>query len=171
MSSALKNLSSYSPEEIPNGKEFEIGIVVSEWNTEITHALANGCLETLHLHGVPAKNIKLIHVPGAFELPAGAKILITQNKYDSVICLGCVIKGDTNHDEYINSAVANGLTQLSLLSSTPCIFGLLTVNSLEQAQDRAGGKHGNKGTEAAVTALKMADLKKNLLGSKAKIGF
>lgn len=171
MSSVHKNLSAYDETTIPSGSKMSFGIVVSEWNAEITHALYEACVETLHKHGVNADNIHIAQVPGAFELPMGARILLQHKKLDAVICLGCVIKGDTSHDEYINQAVATGLTNLSLTASKPCIFGLLTVNNLEQAQDRAGGKHGNKGTEAAVTAIRMADLARSQQSSKPTVGF
>ena len=110
-------------------------------------------------------------MPGAFELPLAAKSLLKSKSLDGVICLGCVIKGDTSHDEYINQAVANGLTQLSLVSGKPAIFGLLTVNTLEQAKERSGGSHGNKGTEAAVTVVKMIDMQNQLSAPKSSIGF
>ncbi len=108
------------------------------------------------------KDIKVLYVPGAFELTTGAQMLSSVPKFEAIICLGCVIKGETKHDEYINHAVANGLTQLSLRIKKPVIFGLLTTNNLKQAKDRAGGKHGNKGIEAALTAVRMLALKKKL---------
>jgi len=171
MASSLKNLSEYNEDNIPSGKDKTFGIVVSEWNRDITHALYEGCFETLSRHGVAEENIHVVQVPGSFELPGGAKILAGYYKLDAVICLGCVIKGETQHDEYINQAVATGLTNLGLASGIPCIFGVLTPNTEEQAQERAGGKHGNKGVEAAVTALRMADLRSSLKSSKSSIGF
>ena len=166
-----KNLSPYTDADIPEGKPFTMGVVVSEWNADITHALYEGCRTTLLKHGVMEENIHTVQVPGSFELPAGAKILAGSRRFDAIICLGCVIKGETRHDEYINIAVANGLTTLSLASGIPCIFGVLTPDNYEQAQDRAGGKHGNKGVEAAVTALRMAALRKQLATPGGKIGF
>ncbi|NNE29341.1 MAG: 6,7-dimethyl-8-ribityllumazine synthase [Saprospiraceae bacterium] len=171
MASSLKNLSKYNPEDIPDSSEINIGIVVSDWNEEITHALYEGCFETLTKHGVKEENIHTVQVPGSFELPSGAKLLASSEKVDAVICLGCVIKGETPHNEYINQAVATGLTTLSVMSGKPFIFGLLTPNTMEQAKDRAGGKHGNKGVEAAVTALRMVHLKKDLQSSPKGIGF
>lgn len=171
MASALKNLSTYQPEDIPDSKELSIGIVVSDWNTEITHTLYQGCFDTLTKHGVLENNIHTVQVPGSFELPAGAKILASNKKLDAVVCLGCVIKGETTHNEYINQAVATGLTTLSVMTSKPFIFGLLTPNDEQQAKDRAGGKHGNKGIEAAVTALRMAHLKEEISNSPKGIGF
>jgi 6,7-dimethyl-8-ribityllumazine synthase len=171
MASALKNLSEYNDENIPDAGQLTFGIVVSEWNTRITHALYEGCFETLVKHGASEQNIHTVQVPGSFELPAGAKILAGSKRFDAIICLGCVIKGETKHDEYINNAVATGLTGLSIASGIPFIFGVLTPNNMEQALDRAGGKHGNKGVEAAVTAIRMAALRKELGRPGNKIGF
>lgn len=172
MSSKLKNLSVYDADTLPNAAEMTFGIVVSEWNAHITHALYEGCYDTLILQGATPENIETIQVPGAFELPQGARILMSAKKLDAIICLGCVIKGETSHNEYINTAVANGLTQLSISSGRPCIFGLLTPNDEQQALDRAGGVHGNKGIEAAQTAIRMAALrKKNAINTKNSIGF
>lgn len=171
MATNLKNLSVYDESNIPSGKNKAIGIVVSEWNQHITHALYQGCLDTLLKHEVTEDNIHVIQVPGSFELPAGAKMLVGYHKLDAVICLGCVIKGETKHDEYINQSVAMGLTSLGLASNIPMVFGVLTPNTEEQALERAGGQHGNKGVEAAVTALRMADLRHQFKKSKSTIGF
>lgn len=171
MASSLKNLSEYTNENLPDGSSFKIGIVVSEWNEQITSKLYEGCFETLRKHEVTEENITKILVPGAFELTVAAKMLLKKESYDAIICLGCVIKGETSHNEYINQSVAQGLTTLGLASGVPCIFGLLTPNDQEQAEDRAGGKHGNKGVEAAVTALRMAATKKDLQKESKKIGF
>ena len=171
MSSLHKNLSSYNESNIPDGAGLSFGIVVAEWNQEITHALFDGCVETLLKHGVEEENIHTVQVPGSFELPVGARMLASSKKLDAVICLGCVIKGETNHNEYINQSVATGLTNLSIGMGKPFIFGVLTPNTMEQAEDRAGGKYGNKGVEAAVTALRMAVLKKELGSNTQKIGF
>lgn len=173
MASAQKNLSEYNEKNIPDGKEFQIGIIVSDWNRDITHALYQGCYDTLTKHGVADKNIRTVQVPGTFELPTAARLMLSRSKVDVIICIGCVIKGETQHDEYINHAVANGITNLSLTSGKPIIFGVLTPNDHQQALDRAGGKHGNKGVEAAVTALRMADLHKNYKDyePKGRIGF
>lgn len=169
MSSAKKNLSEYG--DCPSGVGFLIHIVVSDWNTEITSKLLDGAKETLISVGVSESDIEIVRVPGAFELPVAAKSLLKSVNSDSVICLGCVIKGDTSHDEYINQAVATGITQLSIMSGKPIIFGLLTVNDQQQAEDRAGGKHGNKGIEAAITAVKMVHMQKQLGKPKSTIGF
>ena len=156
---------------MPSGKGFKIHIAVSDWNPEITSKLLEGAQATLVENGLLSNDIKVINTPGAFELPIAAKMLIKHNATDAVICLGCVIKGDTQHDEYINTAVANGITQLSLLSDKPIIFGLLTVNDMEQAEERSGGAHGNKGVEAAITAIKMVHHQKELSSPKKSIGF
>lgn len=171
MASAQKNLSEYNDENIPGASPFTFGIVVSEWNTQITYALYEGCFETLVKHGAIEENIRTIQVPGSFELPSGAKMLASTKRFDAIICLGCVIKGETKHDEYINHAVATGLTGLSIATGIPFIFGVLTPNSMEQALDRAGGKHGNKGVEAAISAIRMAALRKELMQPSSKLGF
>ena len=171
MASTLKNLSEYNEANVPSAEGLSFGIVVSEWNSKITHSLYEGCYDTLLKHGAKEDDIHLLQVPGSFELAVGAKMLADEHKSDAVICLGCVIKGETKHNEYINYAVANGLTSLSLIYSRPFVFGVLTPDSEEQALERAGGKHGNKGVEAAVTAIRMASLKKGMKGSKPKIGF
>ena len=168
MSSKHQNLSNYDPNEIPNAAHLNFGIVVSDWNKEITHTLLKGCLDTLVKHGAEPHNIHVIHVPGSYELPKGADLManfefMDENHehirmIDAVIILGCVITGETKHDDYINQAVSNGLMQLNLVYDIPFIFGLLTPRTMEQALDRAGGKHGNKGVEAGVSAIKMADL-------------
>lgn len=171
MASALKNLSTYDEDQLPSAEGFAFGIVVADWNPKITHALYEGCYDTLIKHGAKAENIYTAQVPGSFELPAGAKMMIDKHKLDAVICLGCVIKGETSHNEYINQAVASGLTNLGMVYGKPFIFGVLTPNTEEQAIDRAGGKHGNKGVEAAVTAIRMSALKEALEAAKSSIGF
>jgi len=171
MASALKNLSKYDESKLPSAAKMSFGIVVADWNEHITHALYEGCYDTLIKHGAKAEDIHTEQVPGSFELPVGAKILASSEKTDAVICLGCVIKGETTHNEYINHAVATALANLSIASGKPFIFGVLTPNDEQQALDRAGGKHGNKGVEAATTAIRMAALKKKHGSSKHKIGF
>lgn len=173
MASALKNLSTYDETNMPSAENMSFGIVVADWNAHITHALYEGCYDTLLKHGAKAENVHVMQVPGSFELPAGARLLAGQHVVDAMICLGCVIKGETSHNEYINHAVANGLVNLSIASGRPHIFGLLTPNDEQQALDRAGGKHGNKGVEAAVTAIRMAALKRgdSTVAGKRKIGF
>jgi len=156
MATILKSLSDFSHIEIPSGKDYSIGIVVAQWNAEITGALYEGACSSLLKNGVLEENIITVQVPGSFELTSGADILLSSRKMDAVICLGCVIQGKTPHFTFICNAVANGLVNVSIKHNKPVIFGVLTTNNLEQAKDRAGGKHGNKGEEAAVTAIMMA---------------
>jgi len=163
MSSSLKNLSDHDPSSIPDGSLMKFGIVVSEWNEEITAALLDGVLKRLKEQGVKNENIHIKTVPGSFELPYGSRIVAEQFAPHAVICLGCVIRGETSHFDYICQGVTQGITELNLDYDIPFIFGVLTTENQEQAQDRAGGKHGNKGEEAAVTALKMAALRNILL--------
>lgn len=159
MSSALKNLSDYDAASVPSGEGMVVAIVVAEWHNEITGALAKGAIETLKKHGVVDQNIVIEHAPGSFELISACKIITDNRFYDAVIALGCVVRGGTPHFDYICQAVGTGLAQLNAQQPTPIIFGVLTTDTYEQAQDRAGGKYGNKGDEAAVAALKMAHLR------------
>jgi 6,7-dimethyl-8-ribityllumazine synthase len=159
---------------IPDGVDmslFKIGIITSSWNDNITGELHSGALNTLKSHGILAENITEIWVPGSFELPVAAKMLLSQQNSDAVICLGCVIKGETKHDEYISQSVAQGIMNLSIVSGKPITFGVLTTDNLKQAQDRAGGKYGNKGEEAAVTALQMILINQQLKTPAKKIGY
>lgn len=160
--SKKKNLSEVNNNEISSAKGMSIGIVVSEWNDEITHALLKGTLETLLKQGAKEKNISVSYVPGSFELTLGAQLMAEKKKFDAIICLGCVIQGETKHFDFICDAVANGITQLNIKYNIPVIFGVLTPNYWQQAKDRSGGKHGNKGVEAAITAIKMVDLKNKI---------
>ncbi len=171
MASSIQNLSAALTEDVPSAKGMKFGIVRAEWNTKVTGDLQKGCSDFLIEKGAKEEDITCIDVPGSYELPMGAKILMGTEKYDAIICIGCVIKGETKHDEYISLAVANAIAQLGILSNTPVIFGVLTPNNMEQALDRSGGKHGNKGIEAAATAIKMAKLKKENKGVKKSIGF
>jgi 6,7-dimethyl-8-ribityllumazine synthase len=159
MASSLKNLSDYDPAVIPDGSSLKIGIVVSEWNEAVTSALLEGAMLTLQKHGVKKENIFVRTVPGTFELPYGARIVAEQNNPNAVICLGCVIQGETPHFDFICQGVSYGITELNLDYDIPFIFGVLTTLTLQQAEDRCGGKHGNKGDEAAITALKMTNLR------------
>jgi 6,7-dimethyl-8-ribityllumazine synthase len=163
MATQLKNLSDFSHTTVPDGSSYKFAIAVAEWNAEITGSLYKGALDTLLKHGVAEDHIISIAVPGSFELTSAADMLLKKHSdLDGVICLGCVIQGDTKHFDFICDAVAHGITQVSVKYSKPVIFGVLTTNDLQQAIDRAGGKHGNKGDEAAITALKMADLAANV---------
>lgn len=168
---ATKHSDIHTSGEIPSGEGKRFGIVVSDWNSDITNALLNGCKETLTSNGVAEEDIHVERVPGSFELPMGARILSSGKKLDAIVCLGCVIKGETKHDEYISQSVANGIMQLGLMMNVPIIFGVLTPNNQQQAEARAGGELGNKGEEAGVTALRMAALKKAHGSAPHKIGF
>ncbi|MBK9731917.1 MAG: 6,7-dimethyl-8-ribityllumazine synthase [Chitinophagaceae bacterium] len=163
MSSRLKSLSDYHLDEMPDLSNAKVGVIVSEWNQEVTNALYNGCRKTLVELSLKKKNLLKIDVPGSYELPVAAKLLIESKKLDAIICLGCVIQGETRHFDFICDAVAHGIMELNLRYTTPVIFGVLTTFDLQQAQERAGGKHGNKGIEAAVAAVKMMALKRKLL--------
>ena len=156
---------------LPDGSSFRIGIVVSRWNGDITEKLLSGAQSVLQQAGVNAENIDVLHVPGSFELPWGARQIMKPGKMDAVICLGCLIQGETKHDEYIAQSVASGIMQLGLLSGVPVIFGVLTTKTEEQAHERAGGMYGNKGAEAAETALHMAMIRSGSGSGKKKIGF
>jgi len=154
MSSADKNLSEFSS-PLPNGSGFKIGIVWAEWNENITSSLLKGVLKVLEMAGVNSSNIMTRYVPGTFELPLAAQKLAKKTEIDGVICLGCVIQGETKHFDFISQAAANGIMEVGLKYNKPVIFGVLTTNTMQQAEDRAGGKHGNKGEEAAYSLLKM----------------
>lgn len=162
MATHLKNLSDFSGSEIPSAAPYRFGIVVAEWNAEITNALYQGAYNSLIAHGAIVQNIETHPVPGSFELTSGADILLKDGNFDAIICLGCVIQGETRHFDFICNAVANGLSNVSIKYSKPVIFGVLTTDNQQQAIDRSGGKHGNKGDEAAITAIKMAELAKTL---------
>ena len=155
------NLSAYNPELVPDASDMRFGIVVSDWNMEVTWALLEGAVKTLKKHGAATKNIVIKHVPGSFELTLGAQFLAEYDDLDAVICLGCVIQGETPHFNYICQGVTQGITQLNLEYNLPFIFGVLTTLNQQQAVERAGGIHGNKGDEAAVTAIKMAALQRD----------
>jgi 6,7-dimethyl-8-ribityllumazine synthase len=158
MASSLHNLSE-EKSVIPSGKGQRFVVIVSEWNSEITQNLLTGAVEELQKKEAPAKNIIVETVPGCFELPLAAQMAAMNYNPDAVICLGCVIKGETPHFDYVCQAATHGILQVSLSMKIPVIFGVLTVNTLEQALDRSGGKYGNKGIEAAHTALKMTKFK------------
>ncbi|GAB1452654.1 6,7-dimethyl-8-ribityllumazine synthase [Draconibacterium sp.] len=158
---ATKDLSQYDFNSVPSAENMKFGIVVAEWNPEVTFALADGAVETLKKHGAKEENIVLKYVPGSFELPLGAQFMAEYGNFDAVIILGCVIQGETRHFDYICEGVTQGTKDLNLKYNKPFIFGLLTTNNQQQALDRAGGKHGNKGDEAAVTAIKMVHLKES----------
>lgn len=155
MATTNKNLSTFTDKNLKDVSTKTFGIVVSEWNSEVTEALYSGAVETLLKNGAIRENIVRKTVPGSFELTLGAQWLAKDEAIDCVICLGCVIQGETPHFEYICQAVANGITNVGLKFDKPVIFGVLTTLNMQQAIDRAGGKHGNKGDEAAITGIKM----------------
>lgn len=163
MATQLKNLSDFSHTAVPSAAPYRFGIVTSQWNAEITGALYGAAYQRLVDQGTLPENIIPVTVPGSYELTSGADILLQSREVDAVICLGCVIQGETRHFDFICQAVAIGITQVSLKYNKPVIFGVLTTDNLEQAKERAGGRHGNKGEEAAVTAILMADLQKSLI--------
>lgn len=162
MATAQKNLSKFEGSPIPSAADMKVGIVVSEWNSEITEALSQGAYNTLLKHGAKKENIVKVTVPGTFELTLGAQLMAESADVDAVICLGCVIQGETRHFDFICQGVTQGITTLNMEYNMPFIFGVLTTDTQEQARERAGGKHGNKGDEAAVTAIKMVNLQRNL---------
>ena len=160
MATANKNLSDYDKTTIPNANKFRFGIVVSEWNDTITEGLYKGAFDALIENGVPKENIVRWDVPGSFELIYGCKKMQEQ-KVDAVIAIGSVIQGETKHFDFVCEGVTQGIKDLNVLHETPVVFCVLTDNNIQQSIERSGGKHGNKGTEAAVAAIKMAELRKN----------
>ena len=159
MATANKNLSHYDKNTIPSAKGFRFGIVVSEWNSNITYALCNGAIEALLENDVNEADIIRWDVPGSFELIYGSKRMIQTQEVDAVIAIGSVIQGETKHFDFVCEGVAQGIKDLNVQTDVPVIFCVLTDNNLQQAIDRSGGVHGNKGTEAAVAAIKMAYLR------------
>ena len=157
MATAYQNLSEYDFNSVPDASGMSVGIVVAEWNRNITEKLLEGACNTLERHGMKPENIYVQRVPGSFELTYGAKMMAEKLDVDAVIVLGCVVRGDTPHFDYVCSGVTQGITELNVKYDIPFIFGLLTTDNMQQSEDRAGGKYGNKGDEAAVTAIKMID--------------
>lgn len=155
MAGILKSVSGKASAKV---KKKRFAIVVAEWNEEITEALYEGAYQGLIELGADKRNIERMNVPGTFELTLGALRAAQKKNIDAVICLGCVIQGDTPHFDYICQAVAYGITELNIKTGKPVIFGVLTVLNKKQALERAGGKYGNKGEEAALTAVKMLDI-------------
>ena len=158
---ATRNLSEYDLNTVPNGKDMRFGIVVSEWNYEVTGEMLRGAVETLKKHGVVDEDIIVRHVPGSYELTLGGQFFAHYTDVDAIILLGCVIQGETRHFDFICQGVTKGATDLNMKYNRPFIFGVLTTENRQQAIDRAGGKLGNKGDEAAITALKMVSLQDN----------
>ncbi|WP_164109596.1 MULTISPECIES: 6,7-dimethyl-8-ribityllumazine synthase [Sphingobacterium] len=161
MSSSLKNLSDFSHLQVKNAKGLKFAIVVAQWNAEITGALLSGAVDGLLNHGALEEDIQVMEVPGSYELISGADIALRNKQFDAIICLGCVIQGETRHFDFICDAVANGIANVGLKYNKPVVFGVLTTDNMQQALDRAGGKHGNKGEEAAITAIQMSHISKS----------
>lgn len=156
MATALHNLSDYDFDQVPDASNMCFGIVVAEWNPEITGALLQGTVSTLEKHGALPENIIVKTVPGSFELVYGASQMTRNDRYDAIIILGSVIRGETPHFDYICQGVTQGIAQLNATNDIPIVYGLLTTDTLQQAKDRSGGRLGNKGDECAVVAIKMA---------------
>ena len=157
MATACQHLSNYDLAGIPDATSMRIGIVASEWNRSITDKLVAGACNTLERHGVRPENINVEWVPGSIELTFGARRIAEEHTVDAVIAIGCVVKGDTPHFDYVCLSVTQGITELNVKYDIPFIFGVLTTNNMLQAEERAGGRYGNKGDEAAITAIKMID--------------
>lgn len=164
MATKFHNLSEYDQNSVPSAQGMRFGIVVSEWNNNITGALLQGAYDTLTKHGASEEDITVMTVPGSFELVFGASQMVKSGKMDAVIAIGCVVRGDTPHFDYICEGTTQGLASLNERFDVPVIYGLLTCNNMEQAQDRAGGTLGNKGDECAVTAIKMVDYYRKIKG-------
>ena len=163
MATENKNLSNYNKEEIPNGADFKIGIVVSEWNYDITRNLLKGAKDALLDNGVLEENIIVKHVPGAFELPLGCQFMLeADDDLDGVVAIGCVIQGETKHFDFVCQGATQGIMRVNMEYNTPVSFCLLTDTTKQQSIDRSGGKHGNKGTECAVACMKMIGLQEEL---------
>lgn len=172
MATENTNLSGYDKSKLPEASAFRVVIVTSSWNGEITGNLKSGARAALEDCGIPSSQITDVTVPGAFELALGAQMALRDGKADAVICLGCVIRGETSHFDYVCQACADGIQKVSLMSGKPVVFGVLTDDTIEQSRARSGGKHGNKGVEAAITAIEMIGLNKQFDGSKReKLGF
>jgi len=159
MATAGKNLSDYNKEQMPDASSWRFGLVVSEWNDNITENLFKGAYQALTENNVPAENIVRVNVPGSFELVNASHKLCKSEKFDAIVAIGNVIQGETRHFDFVCQGVANGIAELNARFATPVIFCLLTDNTIQQSIDRSGGKHGNKGTEAAIAAIQMAALK------------
>lgn len=154
----------FDDSNLPSAREMKFAVITAEWNDVITSKLHTGCVDTLKKHGASQENIVELKVPGSFELISAARMAVEYYPADAIICLGCVVKGQTRHDEYINNSVAQGLSQLTIKYGKPFIFGLLTTENDQQAFDRAGGQVGHKGVEAAITAIKMVQLRTDFFG-------
>lgn len=158
MATEHHNLSNYNTELVPNGADFKVGIVVSEWNENVTLNLLQGAKETLLVNGVKEEDIHVYFVPGTFELPLGCQFIFENTYLDGVIAIGCVIQGETRHFDFVCEGTTKGIMDVGLKYNRPAIFCVLTDNNLQQSIDRSGGKHGNKGVECAIALLKMIAL-------------
>lgn len=161
MATAYHHLSDYDAATVPSAQGMRFGIVVADWNDRFTYSMADAAVETLKAHGAADEDIVLKHVPGSFELIFGAACMVGEAQVDAVIAIGCVIRGDTPHFDYICQGTTQGLAELNLKATIPVVYGLLTCNTMEQAEARTGGILGNKGTECAVAAIKMIDFKRH----------
>jgi len=171
MATAGKNLSEYNKENIPEASNMRFGIVVSEWNDDITSRLLDGAIKGLTDNGCLDENILIERVPGTFELPLGAQFILEAKEVDGIICVGSVIEGETRHFDFVCEGATMGIKDVSLKHNKPVIFCVLTDKNKQQAMDRSGGKHGNKGTEAAIAAIKMVELKNRLLPQRKSAGY
>ena len=171
MATKGKNLSSEEKFIVSNPEKTRIGIIVSDWNKKITNRLLDGAKKVLEKSGVLTDNILVKNVPGTFELPLGAQYLLDKNLVDGVICIGCVIQGETKHFDYVCQGATNGIMSIGLRYNKPATFCVLTDQNEQQSIDRSGGKHGNKGTECAVSCLNMIELNKDISNPDKKIGF
>lgn len=162
MATVTKNLSEIDYASLPKARGKKITLVVAQWNKEITQGLQDGAMETLYKLGVYNRDIKVVEVPGSFELPFAAKQVVQNNSVDAVICIGSVIKGETSHFDYVCQGTAYGIQRLNVTGDTPVIFCVLTDDTIQQSKDRSGGKHGNKGVEAAAAAVQMIKVKEDL---------
>mgnify|MGYP003948650397 CR=1 FL=1 len=162
MATVNRNLSKYNKDLVPNGNQFKIGIVLSEWNSQITENLAKGAIETLEANHVCSNNIHIHYVPGTFELPLGTQYMAEYTDVDGIIAIGTVIQGETKHFDYVCEGATKGLMDVNLKYNIPVSFCVLTDNNIQQSIERSGGKHGNKGVECAIACLKMIALKKNI---------
>ena len=155
MATALHNLSDYDAKSVPSAQGMKFGIVVADWNDRFTYAMRDGAIQTLITNGAAETDIDVCHVPGSFELIYGATRMLESGRYDAIIAIGCVIRGETPHFDYICQGTTQGLAELNLRGRVPVIYGLLTCNNTDQAEARCGGILGNKGDECAITAIKM----------------
>ena len=171
MATSGKNLSKIESFELTNPDQIKIGIVIAEWNSKITNRLLSGANEALESLGVNKENIQTHYVPGTFELPLGAQYLFDKNAVDGIICIGCVIQGETKHFDYVCQGATNGIMSMGLRYNKPATFCVLTDKNEQQSMERSGGKHGNKGIECAISCLKMIQLKRQISSPDQKIGF